>query len=119
MSTIKGDHNMSAVKMPSKFFPFIGRNKKIGEIVGMGIIQIDHHEIEIKAIKTALRNTDILAMGLEDGTREELEEFMSAINNGEYQIQTFEGLTEDTVDEIRKELHEATGGRVHETIIKA
>ncbi len=94
---------MACVKMPKKFLPFIQKNQKLGEIVGLGILTISQYEQNIKSVKESLGDVDLLSALLEDGTKEELKEFIDAALDGqEFGILNFGDIPKEALAEVEK-----------------
>ena len=105
MSNTANITNMSVVRMPKEFFPFMKRNPKLTQIVGQALMEIHAAQKHIDDMKLVLQHSEDLRAELEDGTPEEMEGFIKgALEGSEFGVMDFDDLPPGLYDKLREEL---------------
>lgn len=100
-------HNMAAIRIPKKYLEFLNRNPKLGQVVGSLVIARTEIKERLDILNKILLDGDVFEGKLEDGTKEELNEFLAALAEQTGSATIFKNMTNEQFEEVKQKLNEA------------
>jgi hypothetical protein len=95
---------MKCLRIPKSMFPFLKKNPKVAQAVGMGIITISNLQNNIEEVEKFLLSGELDYL-LEDGSKEELQEFIEvALDSQKNGIFEAGEVSEDVLDALKEKL---------------
>lgn len=117
MSQKKLEKSSAILAMPTEQIDFLRRNQRIAELVAKTVVGLAEAEQMLQEIHGILKDSSFFEPLLEDGSKEELEEFLKIVAERYTSIQLFSDLPANTQNTILDEF-EKQGKNILRTEIR-
>lgn len=101
-------NDLAIVKMPVKYLDFIQRNPKLQQILGGAMVELADLRKKYKTVVEILTTTNLFVPHLENGTKEEIAEFITVMLKQMKTSEVFNNLPDGAYEVIREEIKQRT-----------